>query len=132
MRGPASGRAPKSQGKRTRATMANEDEAQVQDIRQAAGGSPKIVWDDSAMKSTYANVCNVASTREEVVVLFGTNQAWKGSEEEVRVELSDRMILSPFAAKRLALLLNNVVSQYEKRFGQLDGGAIAPPTVTKS
>jgi hypothetical protein len=65
------------------------------------------------MKTAYANVCNVASTREEVIVLFGTNQAWKGIEEEVTVQLSDRIILSPFAAKRLALLLNNVIQQYE-------------------
>jgi hypothetical protein len=116
--------------KEGRKQMADAEEAKVQDIR--TGGTPKVVWDDSAMKSTYANVCNVASTREEVVVLFGTNQAWKGSEQEVTVQLSDRLILSPFAAKRLSLLLNNVVAQYEDRFGKLDGGAIAPPTVTKN
>ena len=82
--------------------------------------SPKVTWDDSNMRSTYANVCNVSSTREEVVVLFGTNQAWQGSESEVTVELSDRIIMSPFAAKRLSMLLANVVGQYESRFGTLD------------
>ncbi len=87
---------------------------------EKAAGAPAVVWDDSKLRSTYANVCNVASTREEVVLLFGTNQAWKGSESQVKVELSDRIILSPFAAKRLSLLLNNVVAQYEVRFGSLD------------
>jgi len=29
---------------------------------------PTIKWDDSQMKSGYANVCNVTSTREEVVL----------------------------------------------------------------
>ena len=82
--------------------------------------TPKVLWDDSKMRSTYANVCNVSSTREEVVVLFGTNQAWQGSEAEVTVELSDRIIMSPFAAKRLSLLLANVVAQYENRFGTLE------------
>jgi len=91
-----------------------------------AAGRPRIVWDDSNMKSTYANVCNVASTREEVVVLFGTNQAWKGVESEVRVQLSDRIIMSPFAAKRLAQLLDNVVRQYESRFGSLDTQQAVP------
>ena len=33
--------------------------------------SMKIKWDDSNMRSGYANVCNVTSTREEVVLLFG-------------------------------------------------------------
>lgn len=80
---------------------------------------PGVHWDDSAMRSTYANVCNVSSTREEVVVVFGTNQGWKGAGHPVIVQLSDRMILSPFAAKRLSRLLNGVVDEYERRFGPL-------------
>jgi len=87
---------------------------------EKAPKTPKVVWDDSKMRSTYANVCNVSSTREEVVVLFGTNQAWQGNEAEVTVDLSDRIIMSPFAAKRLSMLLQNVVGQYESRFGTLD------------
>ncbi len=85
---------------------------------------PNVVWNDADMRSTYANVCNVSSTREEVVVVFGTNQAWQGREQEVTVDLSDRIIMSPFAAKRLSLLLQNVIAQYESRFGALD---VAPP-----
>jgi hypothetical protein len=101
-----------------------EQRAEVQNIRR--GATPKIHWDDAQMRTSYANVCNVSSTREEVIVLFGTNQAWKGVEEEVTVQLSDRIILSPFAAKRLALLLNNVIQQYEGRFGSLELGAPVP------
>tara|TARA_R110001583_G_scaffold8952_1_gene42204 strand:+ start:4992 stop:5294 length:303 start_codon:yes stop_codon:yes gene_type:complete len=81
---------------------------------------PTIRWDDSKMRSVYANVCNVSSTREEVTLLFGTNQAWRAGQQEVSIELTDRVIVSPFAAKRLALLLNGVVGEYEKRFGTLD------------
>ncbi len=88
-------------------------------------GAPKVKWDTANMKSSYANVCNVASTREEVVVMFGLSQAWSGSESEVAVQLNDRVILSPYAAKRLALLLNNVVQQYESRFGSLE--TVQPP-----
>ena len=91
-----------------------------------AEGTPKVVWNDSKMDTSYANVCNVASTREEVVVLFGVNQAWKGSEDEVIVQLTERVILSPFAAKRLSLLLGNVVAQYEQRFGSLEPAVPAP------
>ena len=80
---------------------------------------PKLRWDDSGMSTSYANVCNVSSTREEVTLLFGTNQAWHTNQEEVVIKLSDRVILSPFAAKRLSALLQNVVSQYEQRFGSL-------------
>jgi hypothetical protein len=84
-------------------------------------GAPlKVRWDDSAMRTTYANVCNVASTREEVTLLFGTNQTWHATQGEVSVRLTDRIILSPFAAKRLAILVGNIVGEYEKRFGPLN------------
>jgi hypothetical protein len=85
--------------------------------QQPAG--PTVRWDDKNMKSSYANVCNVASTREEVVLLFGVNQAWHAGQKEIPVQLSDRLILSPHAAKRLSILLDNVLREYEKRFGAL-------------
>ena len=95
------------------------DKSTPSDVDPRTGAVPKVNWDDSAMKSSYANVCNVASTREEVTLLFGTHQVWRGQQKEVSVSLSDRIILSPFAAKRLALLLTNTLNEYEKRFGQL-------------
>jgi hypothetical protein len=88
-------------------------------VDQQTGAVPKVKWDDSSMKTSYANVCNVASTREEVTLLFGTNQTWQ-SDQDVTVRLSDRIILSPYAAGRLARLLNNVVAEYQKRFGGLN------------
>jgi len=80
----------------------------------------KIKWDDSNMSSSYANVCNVTSTREEVVMLFGINQAWNRGQQEVTIQLTDRIIVSPYAAKRLSMLLQGVVNEYEKRFGALN------------
>ena len=81
--------------------------------------TPKVIWDDSKMHSSYANVANVTSTREEVVLFFGMNQNWQGGQEEVTVELTQRMILSPYAAARLHALLGGVLQQYEARFGKL-------------
>ena len=95
--------------------MATKAEA---DAKQAA--ETRIKWDDSGMKSSYANVCNVTSTREEVVMLFGINQAWNRGQKEVTIQLTDRIIISPYAAKRLASLLEGVVREYEKRFGALN------------
>ena len=96
---------------------------------ETAGPSgPKIRWDDTNMKSSYANVCNVASTREEVVLLFGVNQAWQAGQPEIPIQLTDRIILSPHAAKRLALLLTNVLREYETRFGSLGSTVTAGPS----
>jgi hypothetical protein len=86
----------------------------------------QVKWDDSNMKSAYANVCNVMSTREEVVLMFGINQAWHAGQKEVTIQLSDRIILSPHAAKRLSILLANLIKQHEERFGSLAGEAPKP------
>lgn len=83
---------------------------------------PTVRWDDSKMRSTYANVCNVSCTQEEITLLFGLNQAWNAQQKQLTIELSDRIILNPYAAKRMASLLNNVVSQYEERFGEIGRG----------
>ena len=86
----------------------------------ADAAAPKVKWDDSNMSTSYANVCNATSTREEVTMLFGTNQTFYTGQNEVSIKLSDRIILSPYVAKRLHKLLENVVNQYEQRFGKLD------------
>ena len=102
----------------------NRQSGQGAGVTQAEG--MKIKWDDSHMRSGYANVCNVTSTREEVVMLFGINQAWNRGQKEVTIQLTDRIIISPYAAKRLAVLLDGVVKEYEKRFGALNIEAPVP------
>ncbi len=96
------------------------EEAKNKEGAAAGAGATTVKWDDSAMSTTYANVCNVSSTREEVTLLFGTNQTLITGQNELSIKLSDRIIISPYAAKRMLKLLGNVVEQYEKRFGQLN------------
>ena len=112
--------------------MAKEKEREgtgvIGDTATVPGTQVKIRWDDSNMRSIYANVCNAAGTREEIVLLFGMNQAWHSAQKELTVQLTDRIVLSPFAAKRLSLLLQNVIRDYESRFGELDIGVRRPPT----
>lgn len=85
---------------------------------QAAAGRT-VKWDDSKMQTAYANVCNASSTREEVTLLFGTNQTWHAGQGDLTIELSHRIVLSPYAAKRLSLLLNATVQKYEETFGEI-------------
>ena len=80
----------------------------------------KVRWENASIQSVYSNVCNVAGTREEIVLLFGMNQAFNAAENEMTIQLSNRIVMSPFVAKRLALLLNNVVADYESKYGVLD------------
>jgi len=102
------------------ATKEDQKESGITENPVAAGQQVKVRWDDTNMRNVYSNVCNVAGTREEIVLLFGMNQAWHSGQKEVTVQLADRIVLSPFVAKRLAALLNNVIRDYESRFGALD------------
>jgi len=97
-----------------------EDKADGKSTAQAASTTPTVRWDDSQMRTSYANACNVVSTREEVVLFFGINQGMRGGGEEIVVQLGDRVMLNPYAAKRLNMLLTNVLREHEARFGALD------------
>ena len=78
-----------------------------------------VNWDDSNMQAAYANVANVSCTREEVTLLFGTNQTWHAGQKDLTILLSHRIMLSPFAAKRMLLLLDATIKKYESAFGEI-------------
>ena len=74
------------------------------------------------VKSSYCNMANVTSTREEVVLNFGVNQNWDqpaDAERDLEVDIQPRVILSPFAAKRLTDALTQLMRDYEARHGAL-------------
>ena len=80
----------------------------------------KVNWDDSKMATTYANVVNVLVTREELTLLFGMNQTWNMAQsKELTVQLSNRIVLTPYAAKRLLTLLTARMRDYETHVGAL-------------
>jgi hypothetical protein len=85
--------------------------------------APTVQFDVSNLQSSYANVCNVSSTREEVVLAFGVNNVWERAEANIQVQLANRIVLNPHAAKRLAAVLNRVISEYESKFGILKDDA---------
>jgi hypothetical protein len=89
------------------------------DAAKKAADPQKVVWDDTRMSTSYSNVCNVLGSREEITLLFGANQAWHAAQKEVKVMLSDRIVLNPYAAKRLSVLLERVLKEYETRYGVL-------------
>lgn len=80
---------------------------------------PAITWNTAALHSSYANFCNANSTREEVVLNFGVNKAWDRTREAAEIELNHRIVLSPFAAKRLSQLMQKLIAEYEARYGTL-------------
>jgi hypothetical protein len=89
---------------------------------------PSVNWDDSSMATSYANVVNAFSTREEFTLLFGTNQTWSlGPGKSVDIKLSNRLVMNPLVAKRLHMLMGRLLEEYENRYGPLEMGGMAEP-----
>ena len=54
---------------------------------------PQVHWDQSQMRTEFANVINVVSSREEFSLLFGMNSTWSLAEGKgFEVKLSNRIV----------------------------------------
>jgi hypothetical protein len=83
------------------------------------GQMVRLELDDSHVTAAYANFCRVASTPEEVILDLALNPDPTGAPVQ-RVKLTQRVILNPFTAKRLAALLSATVKRHEQVFGPLE------------
>jgi hypothetical protein len=79
----------------------------------------RVRFDTKNLRSSYANVCNATTTREEFVLNFGINHGQERGQGEVAVELSERIIMTPQSARRLAELMVRLVREYETRHGPI-------------
>ena len=86
-----------------------------------APGPGRVKFDTSQLKSSYCNVCNGSSTREEVVLNFGVNSTWDLGRDNLEVALHHRIVMSPHAAKRVRDMMNRLIEEHEARHGKLDG-----------
>ena len=86
-----------------------------------AARAPQVKFDTSQLKSSYCNVCNGSSTREEVVLNFGVNSTWDLGREQLEVALQHRIVMSPHAAKRVRDMMARLIDEHESRYGKLDG-----------
>jgi hypothetical protein len=98
----------------------SEDNVAVEEMAPVEAQQATVTWRDGDMTSNFANVVNIQSTKDQVDLFFGTNQTWNmASSNEVVVDLSNRLILTPLVAKRLYLSLGRLLDEHEKRHGEL-------------
>jgi hypothetical protein len=98
-------------------TIEDKKPATTQKPTESVPGGVKLKTEN--LQSSYANFCNANSTKEEVVLNFGINNTWDRPGGEAEIDLRHRIVLSPFAAKRLSDLLQKLVTEYESRHGSL-------------
>jgi hypothetical protein len=79
----------------------------------------RVRFDDRQMASHYANVANVGMSKDEVTLLFGTNQTWGAVGDEIVIQLSSRIIMTPSVAKSFVDTLQRVLQEYEEKIGKI-------------
>ncbi len=75
--------------------------------------------DDSRAVSGYANFCRFTGTPEELLIDFGLNAQPSGTATQ-SVQVTQRIVLNYFTAKRLLHALHLTVQRHEAVFGTLE------------
>lgn len=88
------------------------------DSEQRPAQKTIAVKDDRAVCS-YANFCRVTGSPEELIVDFGLNAQPMGTSDQP-VEITQRIVLNFYTAKRLLHALHVSVQRHEKVFGNIE------------
>ena len=79
---------------------------------------PVTVRDEKAICS-YANFCRVTGSPEELIIDFGLNSQPMGN-NELPIDVTQRIVLNFYTAKRLLHALHVSVQRHEKVFGNIE------------
>ncbi len=78
-----------------------------------------IPVDESRAHCAYANFCRVTGSPEELIVDFGLNAQPMGTNDKP-VEITQRIVLNFYTAKRLLHALHVSVMRHEEVFGNIE------------
>jgi len=78
-----------------------------------------ISVNDTDAISSYANFCRVTGSPEELIIDFGMNSQPMGAGDSP-VDISQRIVLNFFTAKRLLHALHVSVQRHEEVFGKIE------------
>lgn len=111
-----------------------EGEKPIEEQAREQTGQRKIRLrvDERNMRTSYANAFRTNGTAEEVMLDFGLNllnpvagkqeqeQGQDQAQGEILFQVSDRIILNYYSAKRLAITLSQLIRRHEEQFGSLE------------
>ena len=79
----------------------------------------QVVVDTSKAHAAYSNFCRVTGTPEELIIDFGLNSQPIGIPTEP-IEVSQRIVVNYFTAKRMLAALQMSIQRHESAFGVLE------------
>jgi hypothetical protein len=95
------------------------EEAQAPAQPQQAAQQMQVEVDDAHISASYANFCRVTGSPEELIIDFGLNPQPVGIPKNP-INVSQRVIVNYFTAKRLLHALSLSVQRHEAVFGVLE------------
>src|SRR6185436_19987101 len=87
--------------------------------------SVQVLLDERELRTLYANAYRIHTAAEEVVIDFGFNmpnpnqQQGQGGQAQLLFKVTERVIMSYGAAKRLTMSLTQLIKRYEQQFGEI-------------
>jgi len=105
-------------------TPPEEKPVEAQAREQTGRKQIRVRVDERNMKTSYANAFRTNGTAEEVILDFGLNMVnpvvAKADVPEITFQVSERVIMNYFSAKRLAITLSQLIRRHEDQFGELE------------
>jgi len=104
----------------------SSDEKPIEEQAREQTGQQQIRLriDERNMQTCYANAFRTNGTAEEVILDFGLNLMNPTTPEqgqpEIVFQVSERVIMNYYSAKRLAITLSQLIRRHEEQFGELE------------
>lgn len=103
-----------------RQSKPDEKVAGVVAVPQGAAEPQPLRLDETLLQSTYTNFVRVTGTAEEVILDVGLNKEQPQQGEQPTIEITQRIVLSFYTAKRLLRAIKMSVMRHESNFGHLE------------
>jgi hypothetical protein len=104
------------------------------DAHQIARSQVRVHIDETGLADVFANAFRTDASGEEIFLNFGINRLLPGPEEQgpqVLFKPSVRVIMTYYTAKRLAIMLGQLLRDHEGQFGEIeldiDKRRVGPP-----
>lgn len=98
--------------------MSDQDEPQTVAADDASKTQMRI--DETSMDSYYSATARIHATAEEIMIDFSQGLRPTGEANVAQMKIDARVVMSPWAVKRLALSLGQTIQRYEQTYGPIE------------
>jgi len=98
---------------------ANDQIEAVSDDAATKQQQMQLQIDDSQANTAYSSTARVWGSGEEIYLDFSQGLKPAG-QNAVRLKIDHRVVMNPWAAKRLAMTLGQTIARYEQTYGTLE------------